>query len=85
MIDTGLNITRRVKSVFHHVLATLEAPMRKHKRHLIWGATLLLCLLSMLLGWLTWSPAPAVAGGLGLCYLGFRVASFKREERMAAS
>jgi protein-S-isoprenylcysteine O-methyltransferase Ste14 len=59
--------------------------MRKHKRHLILGATLLLCLLSMLLGWLAWSPAPAVAGGLGLCYLGFRLASLKREERRAVA
>jgi hypothetical protein len=55
--------------------------MRKHKRHLILGATFLLCLFGMLLGWLAWSPAPAIAGGLGLCYLGLRVASWEREER----
>jgi protein-S-isoprenylcysteine O-methyltransferase Ste14 len=59
--------------------------MRKHKRHLVLGATLLMCLLSMLLGWLAWSPAPAVAGGLGLCYLGFRLVSLKREERRAVA
>ena len=58
--------------------------MRTNKKHVILGATLLLCLASVFLGWLVCSPWTAAAGGLGLCYLALRVAYLGREEKEAA-
>ena len=59
--------------------------MRTYKKHIVVGATLLLCLLSvLLLGWLAGYPWAAAAGGLGLCYLALRAAYFGREEERTA-
>ncbi|MHC4177889.1 MAG: hypothetical protein ACYSWU_10300 [Planctomycetota bacterium] len=58
--------------------------MRTQTKHVILGATLVLCLVSVLVGWLACNPWPAAGGGLGLCYLALRAAYFGREEKRAA-
>ena len=58
--------------------------MRAYTKHWLTAATLLLCLTSVLVGWLASSPWPAAAGGLGFCYLALRIAYFGHEEKKAA-
>lgn len=58
--------------------------MQIHTKHWFTGVTLLLCLVSLLVGWLVCSPWPVAAGGVGLCYLALRIAYFGREEKEPA-
>jgi hypothetical protein len=57
--------------------------MRVHKRHLIPGAILLLCLLNVIIGWATCNVWPAIAGWLGFCCLGLHMANQHRQQKEA--
>jgi hypothetical protein len=61
-----------------------EALMRVHKRHLIQGAILLLCLMNVVIGWMGCNPWPAIAGWVGFCGLGLQMARQQRQEAEAA-